>query len=211
MYQVNEVFNTIQGEGMLAGTPATFIRLQGCTVGCPWCDTQYTWKAGGTKWETQALVESLDLLPLVVITGGEPTLYDLDDLLIKLRAAGQRRWGYKFKIQMETSGQNELKGSVTPDWVTWSPKHNLHFQIPTPLHRYIAEIKWVVDDDLDFVVVESTFNMIRARQPLHEVHNVLMPEGCPPSKEHIDRALQALKEHPTWHFSDRIQWRIGVK
>src|SRR5690554_113441 len=43
-YPLNEVFQTIQGEGMFTGVAAIFIRLQGCPVGCPWCDTQHTWE-----------------------------------------------------------------------------------------------------------------------------------------------------------------------
>ena len=210
-YQVNEVFNTIQGEGINAGQPATFIRLQGCTVGCVWCDTKYTWAKGGQRYEVPALVGHLDLKPLAVITGGEPTLYNLDELFIGLQTLGHSMHGYDFKIQLETSGQNELKGEIVPDWITWSPKKELKYSAPISLQRNVAEVKWVVDDELDLATIERAMDHVSACQPMNRVYCVLMPEGCPPSEEHIKKALNYLTIHPTWRFSDRIQWRIGVK
>ena len=43
-YRINEIFETLQGEGTFTGVPSIFLRLQGCPVGCPWCDTQHTWE-----------------------------------------------------------------------------------------------------------------------------------------------------------------------
>lgn len=209
-YQVNETFNTVQGEGLNAGRPATFIRLQGCTVGCPWCDTKYTWKTGGTRVEAREFVDSLDLLPLVVITGGEPTLHNLDDLIIALRIAGQALWGYSFKIQLETSGQNELKGTMTPDWITWSPKRNLDFLAPASIMRIVKEVKWVVDDELTIADVANGMRRVGETQR-NPIPCVLMPEGTPPTQEHVDKALAWLKVHPDWSLGDRLQWRIGVR
>ena len=218
-YGVNEMFNTVQGEGVLAGRPATFIRLQGCTVGCPWCDTKYTWKAGGTVMSAPEIIlylqsnpESIPggLLPLVVVTGGEPTLYNLDDLFTSLRAAGQLKWGHDFRIQMETSGQNLLKGDFSPDYITWSPKRNLQFDAPGAIKFSASEVKWVVDDDLHFSTVFDRMQEVTshsARMP----YCVLMPEGCPPTQEHINRALDWLRTEPKWRMCDRLQWRIGVK
>jgi 7-carboxy-7-deazaguanine synthase len=212
-YGVNEVFNTIQGEGINVGIPATFIRLQGCTVGCPWCDTKYTWMKGGTVMTEQEIVREVQihLNPLVVITGGEPTIYNLDALISGLRIVGQSMYGYAFKIQLETSGQNELKGELIPDWVTWSPKRNLNFQAPISLQRHVAEVKWVVDDEMEEDVIVKAMDYIMRVQPMNQVYCVLMPEGSPPSKEHVDKALAWLDKYPTWRYSDRIQWRMGVK
>jgi len=210
-YQVNEVFNTIQGEGLNSGQPATFIRLQGCSVGCVWCDTKYTWAKGGTRWAARPLVLSLDLKPLVVITGGEPTLYNLDDLITELRIVGQHRWGYNFKVQLETSGQNELKGNIVPDWITCSPKPNLGFTIPPMLARHIAELKWVIDDDITEANIKAGYDFVKNVQPQNRVYNILMPEGTPPSEDAIHRAMWMLELHPEWRFSDRLQWRLNVR
>jgi 7-carboxy-7-deazaguanine synthase len=211
-YGVNEIFHTIQGEGILAGTPATFVRLQGCTVGCPWCDTKYTWMAGGKVMSQDDLAEVLrdTIRPLVVVTGGEPTIYNLDDLFDVLRTLGQRRWAHSFRIQIETSGQNNFKGELRPDYVTWSPKHNLGFDAPIEIKSLATEVKWVVDDDL---LIENVQNRMHEVGLLvrRQTTCILMPEGCPPSQEHVDKAMLWLADNLTWRFGDRLQWRIGVK
>ena len=100
LYPVNEVFETIQGEGYFTGVPSIFVRLQGCPVGCGWCDTKHTWEVldnnkvaaeqviqvDGTigRWAEhsgESLLEAFNAKGFtakhVVITGGEPCLYDL--------------------------------------------------------------------------------------------------------------------------------------
>lgn len=210
-YGVNERFVTVQGEGLLAGTPATFIRLQGCTVGCPWCDTKYTWMKGGTVMTGLEAVNGIEIRPLVVVTGGEPTIYNLDDLFDKLRQAGQYLWKHDFRIQIETSGQNDFKGEMRPDWVTWSPKRNLGFDAPEEIKRLAVEVKWVVDDELTLGDVINRMGEVARIGRRAPAVCVLMPEGTPPSKEHMDKAMSWIAEHPTWHYGDRLQWRLGVK
>jgi len=209
-YGVNEVFNTIQGEGFLAGTPATFIRLQGCTVGCPWCDTKYTWMAGGKVMDEGEVIRDVEIRPLVVITGGEPTIYNLDALFHFLRVVGQDAWGHDFRIQIETSGQNNFKGEVRPDYITWSPKRNLGFDAPPEIKRLVTEVKWVVDDDLSIDDVKNRMREVYRFARRHP-ECVLMPEGCPPTPEHIAKAMTWLDDNPKWRFGDRLQWRLGIK
>ncbi|MDU3999363.1 MAG: 7-carboxy-7-deazaguanine synthase QueE [Escherichia coli] len=121
-YPINEMFQTLQGEGYFTGVPAIFIRLQGCPVGCAWCDTKHTWE----KLEEGA-ASSEDLLAVigrqgytarhVVITGGEPCIHDLMPLTDLLEKNG-------FSCQIETSGTHEVR--CTPNtWVTVSPKLNM--------------------------------------------------------------------------------------
>ena len=135
MLRVNEIFPTIQGEATWTGTPATFIRLQGCPVGCSWCDTKHTWPTGSpTKMvnvvemllkvdpaPTWALVSAERIAEVVggyhprhfVITGGEPCAQDIRLLTEALQRLGA--------VQIETSGTHEI--NVAPDtWVTLSPK-----------------------------------------------------------------------------------------
>ena len=210
-YQVSEIFHSIQGEGVLAGTPATFIRLQGCTTACPWCDTKYTWAAGGTRMTAAEIAIACDpIRPLAVITGGEPTLYDLDDLLEVLEDVGSARWSYDFRIQLETSGQNLLKGVHTPDFITWSPKANLKYDAPKLIKAQAFEVKWVVDDILDLHLVEVVMQEVNAVSTRYPTC-VLMPEGTPPSQEHIVRALSWLDKHPDWRYGDRLQFRLNVR
>jgi 7-carboxy-7-deazaguanine synthase len=136
-YPVNELFETIQGEGVFTGVPAIFVRLQGCPVACSWCDTKHTWAhraedqilavdllAKQQESEQWASLTSGELLNLfsqqgytarhVVITGGEPCLYDLTPLTNMLIEHG-------YQVQIETSGTSEVRVN-DQTWVTVSPK-----------------------------------------------------------------------------------------
>ena len=139
-YKVNELFQTIQGEGINTGMPAIFIRLQGCDVGCSWCDTKNTWKIDPDKqrqlmtlsdhsdqsscWAAangQELLDEINRLGysanLVVITGGEPCMFDLNELTLLLHAN-------HFQTQIETSGTYPIL-THEKTWVTLSPKINM--------------------------------------------------------------------------------------
>ncbi|SDI85010.1 7-carboxy-7-deazaguanine synthase [Ferrimonas sediminum] len=142
---VNELFETIQGEGQFTGVPAVFVRLQGCPVGCPWCDTRHTWEldeadevaregvigiSGDTpRWASYEVEQLVALLTdgrfrarHLVITGGEPCLYDLRALTEQMHRAGWR-------CQVETSGCAEVKVD-DHTWVTVSPKINMKGGLP---------------------------------------------------------------------------------
>jgi organic radical activating enzyme len=102
--RVAEVFRSLQGEGPSLGTPSTFVRLQGCTVGCQWCDTKYSWPVGGgtaMRWQTllDTVASGLDQhVRNVVITGGEPLEHpDFVRLVCALKRLGLR-------LEVETSG-----------------------------------------------------------------------------------------------------------
>ena len=96
--QVSEIFYSIQGEGVSCGRATAFIRLGGCTLGCQWCDTKYTWR-GGPLWEEQRILDTVKGFPArrVVVTGGEPFEQNITSLLHALRATG-------FTIEIETAG-----------------------------------------------------------------------------------------------------------
>jgi organic radical activating enzyme len=99
--RLSEVFYSVQGEGATAGLPAVFVRLQGCTVGCTWCDTKYSWDPeAGRAVDLDALLEEVSGFPCrrVVLTGGEPLESSLFVPLV--RAVGSRG----FAIEVETSG-----------------------------------------------------------------------------------------------------------
>lgn len=137
---INEMFETIQGEGAHTGIPSIFVRLQGCPVGCPWCDTKHTWEIKadlsvtpaavinkGQESETYFISDEAALLAQfsmegyvakhVVITGGEPCMYDLRPLTKLLHDNG-------YSTQIETSGTFEVLCDART-YVTVSPKINM--------------------------------------------------------------------------------------
>jgi len=134
MILISEVFQTIQGEATHAGKPSVFLRLQYCPVGCPWCDTKYTWAKdkvdeprdnvftrqevpGGIEWDEQELIEAIKLrftARHLVLTGGEPCAQPIFDLLTAALNAG-------FTTQIETSGTFAIHVPKAT-FVTVSPK-----------------------------------------------------------------------------------------
>ncbi|MFM1999440.1 MAG: hypothetical protein RL204_1387 [Bacteroidota bacterium] len=138
---VMETFYTVQGEGFYTGSPAYFIRLGGCDVGCVWCDVKDSWDASAHP--LKSVVELAEAVkasgaPIAVITGGEPSLYDLSVLTSELKQRGIR-------THIETSGTNELTGEW--DWITFSPKK---FKAPVDSIYTIAdELKVIVFNKTD--------------------------------------------------------------
>jgi 7-carboxy-7-deazaguanine synthase len=139
-YKINELFETIQGEGSFTGQPSIFIRLQGCPVGCSWCDTKHTWeielsdevsqntmlaKAQETsQWAAMTVDQILALVKEkgfqakhIVITGGEPCMVDLTPLCEAFELQ-------EYSTQVETSGTFDIRVS-DKCWVTVSPKINM--------------------------------------------------------------------------------------
>jgi organic radical activating enzyme len=221
LYQVNEQFCTIQGEGYYTGTASTFIRLQGCTVGCVWCDsgpladlvegrmtngeTRNTWGKGGQRRSLGAIMAGVRTRH-VVITGGEPTIWNLDPII---RAC----WDIGCVVQLETSGQNALKGALVPDWVTWSPKERLDYCPHDLLVPHIKEVKWVVDEALEWEEVWGWWEYFQSRQqPIFS----LMPEGSPPKDDMVKKALLWMEYVPMkyqrdWIYSHRLQYVLNVR
>lgn len=207
MLKVNEIFTSLQGEGVHAGKVATFVRLQGCPVGCEWCDTKYAQGAGGAQMEAKEIMSKVhDHATFIVITGGEPLIQNLDELLMLCKGRGM-------KVQIETSGYCKLKGLVYPDWVTWSPKRELAYGCAPELLPHVKEVKWVVDTHLEYSTIIDAwhyFHRVTGQYP----HFVLMPEGCPPSQNMVDKAVEMLYKAPpevAWRYGDRLQWRLAIK
>ena len=113
---IMESFLTIQGEGYHSGKPAFFIRTGGCDVGCSWCDVKESWDAENHPLQNITSLQKLSLeneSEWVVLTGGEPAMYQLTPLVIKLKDINR-------SVAIETSGCYPLDAKV--DWYTFSPK-----------------------------------------------------------------------------------------
>ena len=193
---VMEHFYTLQGEGYHQGKAAYFIRLGGCDVGCVWCDVKDSWDA---EKHPKLKIESLKLkikataTEIVVITGGEPLMHNLDELTNVLRNAG-------LQTNIETSGAHPLSG--TWDWICLSPKK---FKAPLPGILPLAnELKVVVFNKSDFDWAE-----IYAKQVSQECKLYLQPEW---DKATIVTPLiiDYIKANPKWNLSLQIHKYINV-
>lgn len=203
LYPINEIFYSIQGEAYYAGTPAIFIRLQGCDVGCSFCDTKHTWAmnqtnkitastiidktANSAQWayfdlaQIIAVIDKYKSCTHIVITGGEPALYNLQPLILKLESLA-------YMVQVETSGTYELSVSVNT-WVTLSPKINMINKkkiIKAALSR-ANEIKMPIGK------IQDIFNLkqLLANNPINHKLIWLQPLSCKnnPTQLCIEQAL----------------------
>lgn len=136
--KVVEMFASVQGEGLFLGTPVIFIRLAGCNLNCPFCDTE--WKEG-TEMTINDIHEELKKYPqikIVVITGGEPTIHQGFETLCK----NLHLWGYQ--INVETNGTSQITHKHV-DWITCSPKAVANYDC----RAEADEIKLVVTPEFD--------------------------------------------------------------
>ncbi|MCX6292302.1 MAG: 7-carboxy-7-deazaguanine synthase QueE [Bacteroidetes bacterium] len=182
-----EHYYTIQGEGYNTGKACYFIRLGGCDVGCVWCDVKESWD--GTKYP---LMSAIDLLKLVkktnaervVITGGEPLMYDLKELTKLFRKNS-------IELFLETSGAYSLTGSW--DWICVSPK-----KFKKPLDEVLSkadELKVIVYNKSDFEWAEKHRLKVKSScqlflQPEYSVFKKVMPA-----------IIDYVKQHPQWTIS----------
>jgi 7-carboxy-7-deazaguanine synthase len=184
---VMEQFYTIQGEGYYQGNAAYFIRLGGCDVGCVWCDVKKSWDADvHPKWEVADLVTEAAQHPgrLAVITGGEPLMYNLDELTAQLQQAG-------FRTNIETSGAHPLSGSW--NWICLSPKK---FKAPLPeVIPFANELKIIVYNKSDFQWAEEYAAQVNSACKLY-----LQPEWSV-SKKVTPLIIDYVKAHPKWEIS----------
>ncbi len=204
--RVAECFFSIQGEGVTAGIPAVFVRLQGCSVGCGWCDTKYSWDPlAGREIELAALVDEMSAFPCrrAVMTGGEP----LESQLFTPLTAELKRRG--FTIEVETSGVFPPPNAPVDQW-------NVSVKLasagvpeatricPEAIRTFLALGAWwkfVVSDEADV----SEVLKLAERFALPRERILLMPEGIR-QEELLTRAqwvAEACKAHG-FRFSPRL-------
>jgi organic radical activating enzyme len=182
-----EDFYTIQGEGFHTGKPAYFTRIGGCDVGCSWCDVKESWNA--ELWPltpTDEIVERIAgcTCRSVVVTGGEPLMYNMDYLCARLKEKG-------FKIFLETSGSHPLSG--TWDWICLSPKK---FSPPLEaLYNKADEYKVIIQSAGDFDWAEKNIHRLRGDCMLY-----LQPEWSR-AEAMMEPIVEYVKAHPQWNIS----------
>ncbi len=184
---VMEEFYSLQGEGYHTGKAAWFIRIGGCDNACYWCDSGESWNAGLYPLRNVAeMAERAKMCPAgsVVVTGGEPLLYNLTPLCNVLKAAGLR-------LFLETSGSGPFSGDW--DWICLSPKKDVAVQ--EKIFLIASELKVVVLDESYFTFAEQLAQKVPAStllylQPEWSRRNTIMP-----------RIIEYIKANPSWCIS----------
>jgi 7-carboxy-7-deazaguanine synthase len=193
---VMESFYTLQGEGFHQGKAAYFIRLAGCDVGCVWCDVKESWdKDQHQQQSIEQIVAKATKHPgrLAVITGGEPTMYNLKKLTKTLHEKG-------FSTNIETSGAHPLTGSW--DWICLSPKK---FKPPLPgILLKAHELKIIVFNRSDFGWAEKYAALVSPGcklflQPEWDKANMVTPW-----------IIDYIKENPKWELSLQIHKYVNL-
>jgi len=193
---VMEDFYTIQGEGFHQGSAAYFIRLAGCDVGCVWCDVKESWNVNAhpkvSLKEISAKAKASGS-SIAVVTGGEPTMHNLENLTDSLHEAG-------LNTHIETSGAYKLTGEW--DWVCFSPKK---FKGPDEsIYPLASELKVVVFNKSDFEWAEDFAAKVNDR-----CHLYLQPEWSK-EKEMLPLIIDYIKANPQWKISLQVHKYMNI-
>ncbi len=186
MLPLMEAFYTIQGEGFHKGTAAYFIRVGGCDVGCHWCDVKESWDAEKhpPTHIDDIVNQAVQYSKTIVITGGEPLMWNMFPLTEKLKKNGM-------KTHIETSGSHLLTGIW--DWICLSPKK---MKLPTPeIFKVANELKIIVYNKHDFLFAEEMASKVSKNCILY-----LQPEWSRREKV-IPEIVDFVMNNPKWKVS----------
>ena len=197
-YRVNEIFYSLQGEGYWTGTPMVFVRLSGCNLQCPFCDTDH---AEFTAMSASTIVEEAltagSGCRRICLTGGEPSLQADEELISAFHAAG-------FTVHMETNGTREVPAGI--DWVTLSPKN----QVPglkgdgTVVLTKADEVKLVFAPGVDpaaWASFPATWHFLQPCDVSDPVRN----------REILRLTIEYIQLHPSWRLSLQTHKFLGIR
>ena len=198
MYRVNEIFYSLQGEGFWTGTPMVFVRLSGCNLQCPFCDTDHF---AFTEMEADAIVEVVrscgGLCRRICLTGGEPTLQADAALLDAFHSAG-------YTVHMETNGTHEVPAGV--DWVTLSPKNQVTALKGngTVVLEKADELKLVLAPGVDpsaWAAFPATWHFLQPCDVSDPVRN----------REILRLTVEYIQLHPSWRLSLQTHKLLSIR
>jgi len=195
-YPVMEHFYTLQGEGRYVGHAAYFIRLAGCDVGCSWCDVKESWEVEKDQYiEIAALVEAVEKsrAAIVVITGGEPAMYNLGPLTDALEAI-------EVQVNIETSGAYSLSGKL--DWICVSPK-----RFKLPLETSVKKA-----DELKMIIVNKhdlNWALELAEKCKKNCVLLVQPEWSRAEKMN-PLIIDFIKANPKWKLSLQVHKYLNI-
>lgn len=198
MYKVNEIFYSLQGEGYWTGTPMVFVRLSGCNLLCPFCDTDHS---EFTAMSAESIVEEAQKAGSgclrICLTGGEPSLQADEELISAFHAAG-------FKVHMETNGTREVPTGV--DWVTLSPKDRVAGLKGdgTVVLQKADEVKLVFAPGVE----PSAWDQFPAAWHFLQPCDVKDPVR---NREILRLAIEYIQLHPSWRLSLQTHKFLGIR
>ena len=195
MYRINEIFYSLQGEGFHSGTPAVFVRFSGCNLRCSFCDTQHQ---TGEMISLQEIVDEVNkypIAPIVVLTGGEPSLFIDEAFVAELKQKTGK------KIAIETNGTRPLPSNL--DWVTFSPKSVFEGGDIEPcvlMHCDELKVVYLGQDLAQYDDIEAKYRFL---QPC-------FVENLEQRKANLQACIEAVKNHPNWRLSLQIHRILGL-
>lgn len=196
MYRINEIFYSLQGEGFHTGTPAVFVRFSGCNLRCAFCDTQHQ---AGEMLSLQEIVNEVNkcpIAPLLVLTGGEPSLFIDEAFVAELKQKTGK------KIAIETNGTRPLPSNL--DWVTFSPKTAFDGGGLEPCvltHCNELKVVWIGQDLAQYDGIEAK-------------HRFLQPcfvEDMEQRAGNMQACIEAVKTYPNWRLSLQIHRVLQIQ
>ena len=195
-YKINEIFYSLQGEGFHSGTPAVFVRFSGCNLHCDFCDTQHQ---QGRMMSMQNIVAEVNKYPdasLLVLTGGEPSLFIDKEFVAALKTGTEKL------VAIETNGTRVLPQNI--DWVTLSPKNAFAGgeSEPCVLTR-CNELKvlYLGQDLTQYDTIEASHRFL---QPCYSDD----PER---RKANLAACVEAVMQNPGWRLSLQVHRVLGIR
>lgn len=191
--RINEIFYSLQGEGCNTGRPAVFVRFSGCNIKCPFCDTEHQ---EGKEMTEAEIADEVAKYPtsLVILTGGEPTLFINDTLLDMLHEKGKI-------VAIETNGTNKINPKV--NYVTISPKFEFVKKAEIKADR-CDELKVVYNGENDMSLYDSIRSAYYYLQPCDT-------GDAEKNQQIIIDAIRYIKENPKWRLSLQTQKILAIR
>jgi organic radical activating enzyme len=196
MYKINELFYSLQGEGFHTGTPAVFVRFSGCNLRCAFCDTLHQ---GGGLISLQEIVNEVNkypIAPLIVLTGGEPSLFIDEAFVDELKQKTGKR------IAIETNGTRPLPNNL--DWVTLSPKSAFE---GGDLEPYVLK----TCDELKVVYLGQDLVQYAGIEAKHRFLQPCFCEDETQRKANMKASVEAVMQNPGWRLSLQIHRILNIR
>lgn len=196
MFRINEIFYSLQGEGYHSGTPAVFVRFSGCNLHCAFCDTQHQ---EGTMMSLDEIIAEINkhpIAPMVVLTGGEPSLFINEDFVAAVKA----KTG-KF-IAIETNGTNPLPSNL--DWVTFSPKTGFKGGDAEPV--VLKEC-----DELKVVYLGQDLQQYAGINANHRFLQPCFSDDAEQRQSNMQACVEAVMRYPGWRLSLQVHRILNIR